>query len=254
MKADYRNVSYDQDRRRPLSIKALFVITVSILLVTFFVLKVLNNNTLPIRSVQIGGAFHYVESTAIRKQIEPLIKGNFLTIDIKKIHQALEKNTWLEHVSIRRIWPDTLRVYVIERTPIARWSKNKLLSDKGVIFAGKANPKIPKLPLFIGPKDKRHLMVRQYKAINKFLSAHNLKVRRLVVNARRAWTLDLRNGVSIKLGRAELDLRIKRLKTVYSSVLASKIKVIKVIDLRYTNGFAVKWRNNNKPKKVAFGG
>ena len=252
MKADYRNMSYE-DHRRPLSIKALFVMTVSILLVTFFVLKVLSNKTLPIRSVQIGGAFHYVESIAIRKQIAPLINGNFLTIDIKKIHQALKKNAWLEYVSIQRIWPDTLRVYVIERTPIARWPNNKLLSNKGLIFAGNGNPKIPKLPLFIGPKDQTSLMVSKYKTINKFLSAHNLKVRKLVVNARHAWTLELRNGVTIKLGRADIDLRIERLKTVYSSVLASKIKTIKVIDLRYTNGFAVKWRNNNKPKKVAFG-
>ena len=67
-------MSYE-DHRRPLSIKALFVMTVSILLVTFFVLKVLSNKTLPIRSVQIGGAFHYVESIAIRKQIAPLING-----------------------------------------------------------------------------------------------------------------------------------------------------------------------------------
>jgi cell division protein FtsQ len=61
-------------------------------------------------------------------------------------------------------------------------------------------------------------------------------------DARRAWHLKLSNGMSVELGRKDPLQRLARFIGVYPAILASTTAaVIEQVDLRYSNGFALRW-------------
>jgi cell division septal protein FtsQ len=55
------------------------------------------------------------------------------------------------------------------------------------------------------------------------------------------------NGIEINLGREDFTERLQRFVDIYPRILASQSDKIAVVDLRYTNGFAVRWTNSPKP-------
>jgi len=209
---------------------------------------------LPIRSIQIGGAFYYVSAEQVKKRIAPIVKGNFFTVNIRQIQESVRSHRWIEEVTIQRVWPDTLRIYIAEQNPVAYWLPGKLVNNKGQIFDGRPHSKLPVLPVFSGPKEYHVEMTKKYLAMKKTLSLYRLKVKKVLVTPRRAWKLVLVNGVTIKLGRQNIDKRLARLMSVYRGALANKMSAIRVIDMRYTNGFAVQWKTGSKNKNIAFGG
>jgi cell division protein FtsQ len=60
-------------------------------------------------------------------------------------------------------------------------------------------------------------------------------------DTRGSWVLKLANGIKVKVGRQEHERRLRRFIVGYSNQLVGQVKKIDTVDLRYTNGFAVKW-------------
>lgn len=58
------------------------------------------------------------------------------------------------------------------------------------------------------------------------------------------------NGLQLGLGRKETHLRLMRFVRVYAEVLKPRIEAIDSVDLRYTNGFAVRWHHGYAPAAV----
>ena len=65
---------------------------------------------------------------------------------------------------------------------------------------------------------------------------------RLQLNERRAWKFELENGLSIVLGRKDFESRVERFVNVVINNLGEKSSQAREIDMRYTNGFAVRWK------------
>ena len=70
------------------------------------------------------------------------------------------------------------------------------------------------------------------------------------MNERRAWSLRLANGLQLGLGRNDIHLRLLRFVRVYAEVLKPRLEAIDSVDLRYTNGFAVRWHDGLAPATV----
>jgi len=71
---------------------------------------------------------------------------------------------------------------------------------------------------------------------------YGLSVVRLQLNKRRAWRFELGNGLSVVLGRRYFENRIERFVNVVINNLGEKLSQAREIDMRYTNGFAVRWK------------
>ncbi len=69
-----------------------------------------------------------------------------------------------------------------------------------------------------------------------------LKLEKLAQDERRAWWLTFDNGLEVYVGRERFEERLRRLAQVYPKVLAAQADRIAVVDLRYVNGFAVRWK------------
>ncbi len=254
MRNDYR---YEEEDRAILSFRAvrtIILLAALVLAVAYVATQFLSSKTLPIRSVQIGGEFHYVDRKKVQRLISPLIKGNFFTVNIKAIHKKIKNQMWVDKVSIRRIWPDTLRIVIVEEKPLARWAHGGLITQEGEHMAARVRGRLMRLPFFKGPSGYQKVMAENYLTMSRSFARANLIITQVVVSARRAWSLRLQNGIVIRLGKGEVLTRANRLSRVFQSVLKTKVKDIHAIDLRYTNGFAVKWKSGKKTKRYGFGG
>ncbi|VAW72337.1 Cell division protein FtsQ [hydrothermal vent metagenome] len=216
--------------------------------------KILNDKTLPIRNVQIGGEFKHVGKKDIQKKIDRLVHGNFFTVDIRKIQDIIQSHVWVDKVSIRRVWPDTLRIFINEKKPIARWSSKGLVSASGKLFKVPVRKAYRLLPLFVGPKNYYPIMVTKFLRYKILFTDIGLSIRQVTVTSRRAWRIRLSNGIEVRLGRSNMDFRVTRLVKIYQSVLGKVSNNVRAIDMRYTNGFAVKWKPGRKAKTFAYGG
>jgi cell division protein FtsQ len=204
--------------------------------------KLLNPNTLPIRSIQIEGGFRHLSAKNLQRVVAPHVSGGFFTIDIQSVQNALLKRPWVDSVSVRRVWPDTLRIRVTEHVPFARWGKDGFVDAHGNWFAAPQEASAMKLPEFVGPKGFQSMLTKRYQEINRALEPIGRRVSELHVTDRRAWQLVLDNGLVLRLGRQDIDTRLRRFVRAYPTVVAQRLDQMAGVDLRYTNGFAVRWR------------
>ena len=74
-----------------------------------------------------------------------------------------------------------------------------------------------------------------------------MRIAALRLDERGAWEIDLDSGVTVRLGRREVDERIDRFIRTASQVIAHRINDITYVDMRYSNGFAIGWRSPGAP-------
>ena len=70
----------------------------------------------------------------------------------------------------------------------------------------------------------------------------------LTMEARGAWTIWLDNGIEVIVGREQMKARLLRFLHLYKTELEPQAKNIERVDIRYTNGAAVKWRPQEEEK------
>jgi len=195
---------------------------------------------MPINNVQIEGAFVHLSRGDIQLQLKQVLTGDYFTADIEAVRNSLLLLPWVEDASIRRQWPSTLRIRIIERKAVAYWSDDSLLSDKGELFKPEQINRDMQIPVIKGPEGLHHKVWGFLVTLHARLSGLGLDVNKLVLDERRSWSMLLSNGVELQLGRNDTERRIQRFVKVFSMQNAPKIDDIKYIDLRYPNGFAMK--------------
>ncbi len=211
-------------------------------------------DTLPIRHVQVEGEFRHLSTAALHAALAGPASGGFFNVDVRAVKQAAEALPWVDRASVRRVWPDTLRVHVVEQQPLARWrdgsSDTALVNPRGELFspAPTTVAELTALPLFFAPEaSAAPQLVARYARLRDNLAALGLGLRELGFDRRRAWRLTLDNGVQLLLGRVADDAVLRRFTLAWPQALAAHAAQIERIDLRYTNGFAVRWKAGTAP-------
>ena len=98
------------------------------------------------------------------------------------------------------------------------------------------------LPQLQGPEGREKALLEQYRQLAQVVSASSLHIARLRQDPRRALELTLNTGVTVQLGRNDALARMRRFMRAYTSLVASREEQqLERVDLRYSNGFAVRW-------------
>ncbi len=225
-----------------------------IVLVTVFVgaltllswggMRVMDPTVMPVKYVEVSGELHHVTAAQIRDKVKRVLEGNFFTANTAVIRRAVTALPWVMSASINRVWPDTLSLSVVEQRPVARWGEDAMVNMAGEVFHAEMGDAEKALPVLQGPADDALAVVRHYETAIADLGKLNVVVQRLSLDERHAWRVNLNNGVSLVLGRQEYDTRLARFSDVYARVLEPRADHIDSVDMRYSNGFAVRWRSS----------
>jgi cell division protein FtsQ len=128
-------------------------------------------------------------------------------------------------------------VDIEEHVALARWRESALVNTYGELFVA-ATSEI--LPVFIAPEGAAAEVVQRYEAFRRLLEPLGKRPVQVFLSDRRAWELKLDDGDVVELGRSEMEERLQRLVTAYDHTLARLSDQSYRIDLRYSNGFAVR--------------
>ena len=204
----------------------------------------------PVTSVDVKGNFTYLNRQEVVSEVSAASQQGFFQLDLDRLIASLEALPWVKTAAVRRYWPDSLSVEIVEQQPFAFWGDNGLVSIEGQAFFPDMTPfRHAKLATLAGPENTAGEMTRVFRQLTDSLASHQLQVAHLKLSKRKAWEVELSNGLLLKLGRDDPLERVQRLMWVYESSVASKERDIEYIDLRYPNGFAVQWRTGLVTKR-----
>ena len=191
----------------------------------------------PLREVRILGETRHVARADIEALVARDLRGNFFTIDLARTRKAFETLAWVRKADLRRHWPDRLDVLLEEHVPLARWGAIGLVNTQGEIFPATYEGE---LPVFVGPAGNAKEMAIQYAYFCKSLEPLGRVPMRVSVSARRAWTVTLDSGMTLELGRVDPEDRLARFVENHAQAAALLGRRMQHVDLRYSNGFAVR--------------
>lgn len=205
-----------------------------------------NPENLTIESIEVTGEFRILD----KKQLQPLIsahvKTNLFLLDDQKLEDALENNPWVHSAALTHVWPNRLIVKIHEQKPVAHWGKAEMLAENGEIIKASMVKEKGDLPLLYSPNGTRKNMGRNmangFLEIRKMMKGFPVKLTEFKEDARGSWRIKLENGITLKVGREHQEKRLKRFMVAYEQSLNRVLDKISTVDLRYTNGFAVKWK------------
>jgi cell division protein FtsQ len=204
----------------------------------------------PVRVVSIDGSFQRVSAAQIETAVAPFARQGFMSANLSDMQRAVEALPWVDHARIARRWPNSLHVTVTEQTAAARWGEAGLLNTRGELFVREATHVPAELPRLSGPEGSESQVAQRYLAVQGRMLEAGMRIAAVRLDERGAWEMDLDSGVTVRLGRRDVDARIDRFIKTTSQVIAHRMSEINYVDMRYSNGFAIGWRNQGTPASV----
>mgnify|MGYP005847339683 CR=1 FL=1 len=195
----------------------------------------------PIEVILVRGQYSQVDQAQIQKMVEPLLSGGFISLDLQRIRNGLERHPWIEAASISRQWPDSLVIRLVEEVPIARWGDRAFLNHRGERLEIGDNSMLSHLPLLEGVERSERQMMRFYRQMAQMLQPAELRIAALRRDARDAWRLTLANDLELVIGRDQIIEKMRRFLLVWDQHLKARTAEVGRVDIRYDNGVAVEW-------------
>ncbi|EOI5797896.1 cell division protein FtsQ [Cronobacter dublinensis] len=201
---------------------------------------------LPLSKLVVTGERHYTRNDDIRQSILALgAPGTFMTQDVNIIQNQIERLPWIKQASVRKQWPDELKIHLVEYVPIARWNDQHMIDTDGTSFSVPADRASKQnLPLLYGPEGSENEVLQGYRAMGQVLAKDKFTLKDAAMTARRSWQVTLSNDIKLNLGRDDTMKRLERFVELYP-VLQQQAqtdgKRISYVDLRYDSGAAVGW-------------
>ncbi|UVK77777.1 MAG: cell division protein FtsQ [Sodalis sp. Fse] len=200
----------------------------------------------PLSQFMVTGDHHCTTNEDIRQSILALGQpASFMRLDVNEIQQQLERLPWIKQVSVRKQWPDELKIHLVEYVPVARWNDLNMLDSSGKAFSvpvehvGKQS-----MPMLYGPDGSEKDVLACYRIFNEVLSSAKFQLKAVCMSARYSWQLMLQNNIRLELGRYDKVRRLQRFIEIYPFLLQqawNDNKRISYVDLRYDLGLAVGW-------------
>jgi cell division protein FtsQ len=227
----------------------------------------------PIRTVKVTGRFQHISPGEIGRIVAGEVRGQgLLTVHLAAVSRAIHGLPWVAAVSVERDWPHGLSVLVLEQVAAARWGEDGLVNSDGVLFATGLREFPAGLARLSGPGGSQAEVTQRYLAMQRrllgpFLSPtpsragvgavpegapgrESLIIRAVRLDARGAWQLDLANGITVRLGRSQVDERFEKFVSAALGIVERRAADISYVDMRYTNGFSIAWRSGRVASKT----
>lgn len=203
----------------------------------------------PVKSVRVTGDLVHVVRAELERELGAQMERGFFQIDVDAVRQATRALPWVRDASVRRVWPDSVHIAIVERKAVARWGDEALLEGDGTVFFPNSGGEFDHLPRLSGPPDSHAQTVTYLIALQRELGVLDRRVTSVSLNERGAWQAKLDDGVTLLLGQGNNMRGVRRFVHAFQTTLQSQLLNVERVDMRYANGFAIRWRQ--PPNEVA---
>tara|TARA_B100000686_G_C16650881_1_gene895512 strand:- start:417 stop:1154 length:738 start_codon:yes stop_codon:yes gene_type:complete len=224
-------------------INALFLLllisSIAMFLVFYFNPNLLNN-FFKVKDIKIIGT----EKTNPYelKQILSSSLNNLITFDKDRAKSLLEEVGWVKRASIKKIYPNTLSINIIESEPFAIFFNNQdifLIDIDGQIIS--PNPDINKYEnlMSVRGENAENKLSEIIKEISISFPGVRNKINSLELVDKRRWNLFLSDDLLVKLPDTEISQSLKNLKQLFEDNQILDSNIIEV-DLRIKGRAVIK--------------
>jgi len=224
---------------------------IALTLVALPILGVLNgwfaSDRWPVTRLSVSAEFNHVSAEQIRAAAQPQLGKGFFALDLDNVRDAVAKLPWVERAEVRKRWPDTVDLLIYEQQPYARWSGQRLVNRQGRLFSVAGADGLQGLPRLAGPDDHLDDVLRFYADSQREFSGSGLVIDAVTLSPRGGWRIELVSGSVIELGRTDAQARLQRFPDVWPRLAGSHPQPPAYVDLRYANGFSMRWAAPAEP-------
>lgn len=187
-----------------------------------------------------------VQVDRIQKTLAPLGKMQFLTADLKGVHEKVSQISWVKSAKVHRDWHRGIVVSVEPRIAVANYGSAQMLDADGIAFVPADSRLLMDtnlVYLYGGDKDA-HKVMRQMHQINEWFAPVNLKAKDLILTPRHTWIIVFDNGLRVVVDREDTEQKLYNFAVQLKGNLAQELPSIQSVDLRYKNGFTIAYKKS----------
>lgn len=205
-----------------------------------------------IGGIVVQGDVSHNSVATLRANVAPRLAGNFFTVDLQKAREAFEAVPWVRHATVRRQFPNKLRVQLQEHEAEAFWgteAESRLVNTFGEVF--EANPgdvEQEDMPRLVGPDGTAAQVLAMYRGLRPLLGRLDLGIEQVALTGRGGWSLHLDSGATVELGRGTVEevmargQRFAQTLTQVTTKYGRRPEALVTADLRHADGYALKLR------------
>lgn len=194
----------------------------------------------PISKVRIENQWQHIREEEVSWLLAEFMGAGFFNFDMDGVKRILEKHSWVQHATIKKLWPESISLHITEEVAIAQWGHSQLLNQNGETFKPIGIESLNALPLLNGPEESQLRVMEQYQAISQLLLPSALRLTGLTLTLRGSWELVLNEELTVAAGRTDVFEKLQRFVEFYAGQPATRTVGYRSIDLRYDNGIAIK--------------
>jgi cell division protein FtsQ len=196
----------------------------------------------PPMRLTVSGVGAQVSAADVQWALADALQQPVASLDLRQLRRQVKAMPWVAEARVERAWPAGLNVMVTERAPLARWGSESLLDTHGVIFTPRPSEIPTDLPQLDGPEAMAAEVLQRFHGLAETLRESGMTLTGLSLDVRGEWVGRLAPGMPVRFGRVDPLEQVALLAGPVRRVIAGRQAEVDRIDLRYTNGFAVRWR------------
>jgi cell division protein FtsQ len=194
-----------------------------------------------IESIHVSSKLDRVSKQQVSEVVKRYELDGFFTLRLKEFENDLNDLGWVYRANIKRQWPYKLVIEIEEQTPVFRWNQDQLLNKYAQVFSAKHDEDFADKPLLRGEQGREQVLAQLYQKFNHQFHNLGITIDSLEEDARYDKVMHLNNGVTINMGRDNVDLQMQRCLKMFALLNQEERSAIATIDLRHSHGLAISW-------------
>ncbi|WP_375628834.1 MULTISPECIES: cell division protein FtsQ/DivIB [unclassified Bartonella] len=167
------------------------------------------------------------------------VAPSIFTFDVERARSLLEKQAWVQSANVQKIYPNRMRISIVEREPYAIWQHDGIMDivdNTGRVIVPFKGEIVRDLPLVVGQGAQNAAKVF-IQALSVYPEVYD-RIRAFVRVGDRRWDLVLNNGMRVMLPE---NGALERLSSLFSSGIMQDLlsRDILSVDLRLADRITV---------------
>ena len=212
--------------------KKFYIILIVISIFSVYKLDMLNY---PIDEVDINTNDVNYNQQRIDNLISTIYGKDLISLDISNIQKYIVEDIWIKDAEISKSFPSTIKIKIIQHQPFAIYNSKLMMRDGSIIKSDNISYELPVVEDNANNvSNSKRILTISTENLNKI----DLKIKRIEIfnSLVRIHT----SKYTLISDRLNLELNLNRLALSLNDLVEAFDQEINSIDMRYSNGFAIK--------------
>ena len=208
---------------------------VTIIFILSFILYVSDYFVYPINVVEITSTSSNYDNEKINDIVLSIQGQDLLSLDLNDIKSNIRSDGWIRDVEIKKSFPDKLEIVIIPQEPYAIYNSKIMMTDGTIIEASLLPTDLPIIhDHTYDSLGSMNTMILTGNLLQKLdLDIKKIEIHNSLIKVFTSTNILISDRDNYEVNLNRLVLSFKDLQTLFK-------RDIKSIDMRYSNGFAIK--------------